>query len=299
MDTQLHFPTLLWSDMFDGVQATSHGPGISHHTTRAYRRLSADFGEWCMSEGERYLPASSDTVARYLTVMGKRGLRISTLRSARSAIAYVHCRTGHEDPTEGPLVTDTLRALKEADGRSGASARPLTQAEVFAIRESACDPRGISGMAPRKESTENARERGLVDIALVSLMREMGLRGSEAAELRWGDVRVGRDGDPTVVVRGDERVSIGEACSRDLEAIRPVGDDPERRVFGLSPGQVGRRIRAAAMTAGLGDGYTGQSCRIGMAQDMAREGRPIGTVMEAGRWRSPRVPTRYMATATA
>lgn len=47
------------------------------------------------------------------------------------------------------------------------------------------------------------------------------------------------------------------------------------------------------MTAGLGDGYTGQSCRIGVAKDLRSKGEPIATVMEAGRWMSPGMPTRY------
>ena len=259
---------LLWSDVADGEQDGSLRPGISHHTRRAYQRLSQGFTEWCMSEEVPPLPASPETVARYLTQLGQQGLRISTLRSARSAIAYVHQRTGHEDPTATLMVTDALHALQEDDQRPPSSARPMTQAALAAIRESACTPRGVSGMVPRTESAETALARGLVDIALISTMREVGLRRSEAADLRWGDIDIGQEGAPTAVTCGERRMPIGAVCGRDLQAIRPSDGDPEHRVFQLSPGQIGRRIRAAAMQAGLGDGYTGQSCRIGLAQDM-------------------------------
>ena len=300
MQTQMHFPglvdvdNLVWSDVSDGAGDAARGRRISHHTIRTYKRLSHEFVEWCASMGKESLPASTDAVAEYLTYLGTQGLRTPTLRAARSAIAYVHRRTGHEDPTAAPVVTETLRGLGQADGRPGSSARPLTQTDFLAIRESACNPREVSGMVPRMEDLETARERGLVDVAVISLMRELGLRRSEAAALRWDGVSFGRDGDATLVVRGQERLPISEACSRDLEAIRPFGGASSHRVFGLSPGQIGRRIRAVAKNAGLGDGYTGQSCRIGVAQDMAREGKSIRSVMEVGRWRFPQTPTRYM-----
>ena len=303
MTTQMHFlglvdvDTLVWSDVSDSSRYAAHGRRISHHTIRTYRRLSREFAEWCASTGKESLPASADAVAEFLSYLGTQGLRVPTLRSARSAIAYVHRRTGHEDPTATPVVTETLRALKEADGRSRASARPMTQDDFFAIRASACTPRDVSGMVPRVEDTKAARQRGMVDVALISLMRELGLRRSEAAALRWDDVRFGQDGDATLVVcRQEGRLPISEACTRDLEAIRTFGAPSDHRVFGLSPGQIGRRIRAAAKGAGLGDGYTPQSCRMGM--DMAREDRSSATVMEAGRWRSPRVPARDMAKAS-
>ena len=39
--------------------------------------------------------------------------------------------------------------------------------------------------------------------------------------------------------------------------------DPAAPVFGLSASQIGRRIDAAAKAAGLGEGFTGHSGRVG------------------------------------
>ena len=53
-----------------------------------------------------------------------------------------------------------------------------------------------------------------------------------------------------------------------LQAIMPEDTavvDPARRVFELSASQIGRRIDAAAKAAGLGEGFTGHSGRVGMA----------------------------------
>ena len=54
-----------------------------------------------------------------------------------------------------------------------------------------------------------------------------------------------------------------------------------------------RRIDAAAKAAGLGEGFTGHSGRVGMAQDLAASGVELPELMTAGRWKSSRMPARY------
>ena len=81
-----------------------------------------------------------------------------------------------------------------------------------------------------------------------------------------------------------------------LQAIMPEDTavvDPARRVFELSASQIGRRIDAAAKAAGLGEGFTGHSGRVGMAQDLAASGVELPELMTAGRWKSSRMPARY------
>ena len=69
--------------------------------------------------------------------------------------------------------------------------------------------------------------------------------------------------------------------------------DPAAPVFGLSSSQVGRKVTAAAPAAGLGDGFTGHSGRVGMAQDLAATGVELPALMTAGRWKSSKMPARY------
>ena len=79
------------------------------------------------------------------------------------------------------------------------------------------------------------------------------------------------------------------------QASRPAEDLLEQNtsVFGLSPRQIGRRVNAAARAAGLGEGYTGRSGRVGMAQDLAKTGAELPGLMTAGRWRRSTMPARY------
>ena len=78
-----------------------------------------------------------------------------------------------------------------------------------------------------------------------------------------------------------------------LDAIRADADDAAS-VFGLSDGSISRRIAAAAAQAGLGEGYSGHSCRVGMARDLAAAGIDLASLMLAGRWSSSAMPSRYI-----
>jgi len=76
---------------------------------------------------------------------------------------------------------------------------------------------------------------------------------------------------------------IGPDCARDLLTIRPGVQEPGSPVFRLSASQIGRRIKEAGKVAGLGDGFTGHSGRIGMARDLSAAGVELPAFMTAGR----------------
>ena len=78
---------------------------------------------------------------------------------------------------------------------------------------------------------------------------------------------------------------IGNEADEALRAIRPVEEllDLNAPIFGLSARQIGRRVKAAAKAAGLGDGFTGHSGRVGLAQDLAATGVELPALMTAGR----------------
>ena len=86
---------------------------------------------------------------------------------------------------------------------------------------------------------------------------------------------------------------LGEAAMTALAAIRPADVDGAAPIFGLSARQLPRRIQAMARAAGLGEGFSGHSGRVGMAQDLAASGAELPALMVAGRWQSARMPARY------
>ena len=146
------------------------------------------------------------------------------------------------------------------------------------------------------------------DMAMVSVLAEAGLRRSEAAALTWADVTAEADGTGRVMVRHGKTDQEGEgatgaitaAAMTDLERLAAVrGRDPAASVFDLSDRQIARRVAAMAKLAGLGDGFSGHSGRVGMAVRMTRNGAPAAAVMRQGRWETTRMVSRYTRNETA
>ncbi len=87
--------------------------------------------------------------------------------------------------------------------------------------------------------------------------------------------------------------------SETLEALKRlwhdagVMPDTDAPVFGLSMSQISRRVDGMAKAAGLGDGYSSHSGRVGLAIRMTRRGAPLQAVQTHGRWKSPQMPARY------
>ena len=84
---------------------------------------------------------------------------------------------------------------------------------------------------------------------------------------------------------GKPRKQARPAAVEALLAIRPEDavTDPAGSVFGLSASQISRRIKAAGRMAGLGDGFSAHSPRVGMAQDLSAAGAELPELMTAGR----------------
>ena len=57
-------------------------------------------------------------------------------------------------------------------------------------------------------------------------------------------------------------------------------------MFDLKPATISERIAAAALAAGLGESYSGHSCRVGMAVDLAEAGATMPQLQAVGRWKS-------------
>ena len=173
----------------------------------------------------------------------------------------------------------------------------LTTDALARIRETARLPR--RGRGSRTETTAMAQARGAIDLAIVGVMADGGLRRSEAAALTWNDVEFWPDGTARITIQKGKNqpepatVAVTETTARALRDIQPDGADPAASVFGLTGETLANRVRAAARAAGLGDGFTGHSGRIGMARRMVAAGAPTATVQHQGRWKHGDMVARY------
>ena len=275
-------------------------------TLRSYRTGWSQWRSWAKDHNAPELPADAEDVARWLGDL-RRGWAPSgkhppkqtrsagTLGVRRAAVSHFHRLAGHPDPTSSSSVRQVLRAAARrdaAEGRSPRQARPLT-AEAMAAVTAATDASTASGR---------------LDLALGEVMRSGLLRRSEAAALVWADISAGQGGSGLLRVRRsktDQRgagatlflTPVAVAAVEKIRADRPAG--PSDRVFNLSANSIGRRLARMTRRAGLGDGFSGHSPRVGMAQDLAVRGAGLPELMAAGRWRSAHTVARYVEHLTA
>ena len=75
-----------------------------------------------------------------------------------------------------------------------------------------------------------------------------------------------------VVANGE--TSYSEVSADTMKLLSPVrrGAEDDDSVLGMRPNQIAKRIGAAARQAGLGEGYSGDSPRLGMIHDMGTLG---------------------------
>ena len=265
---------------------------LSDNTHRVYGTQWRIFTGWCDEVGLTSLPAEPLTVARYVAARANSGASIATIRLATSAISKAHEWAKLESPCRDPGVRASLkgwgRRLSKPQRQSGA----LTADVLAVIRLTAVQPRkrgrGI-------ETAVQAAERAKLDLALVAVLSDGGLRRSEAAALTWGDVQRWDDGSGRITVIRSKTdadaqgavVAITPAAMGALSAIRPLGAGGEAEVFGLSESQIARRVKAIARAAGLADWefFSGHSGRVGMARRMAQNGAPTHEIERQGRWK--------------
>ena len=267
------------------------------------------FEEWCQARGFQSLPADPETVAVFIFTQGLVGKKPNTLRGYASSIAAEHRSAKYDSPCNdrvAMVIKGFVNRAKEA-GQREKRAKPLTAADLEQIRETARKPRKTErGM----EHSRNARRRGLVDIALISVMRDALLRRSEAAEILWKHIVTEPDGSGRLTIpwsKTDQEgegvvLYLGPPTMKALDKIRPrqqllpkeEKDEGEEKVFDLKPATISERIAAAALAADLGEGYSGHSCRVGMAVDLAEAGATMPQLQSVGRWKSSQTVARYV-----
>ena len=246
------------------------GPATSRRsrTGDSYASQWNRFVAWSQASGRRSLPASPEDVAAYLEDRSDTGARPSTLRVVVAAIARNHKDAGFDVPLKRGVARTALDELTRDHAASPSRAFPLDLGSYLAIRKTAHEPRW--GRGGRMERAANARRRGAVDIAMIGLMRDARLRVSEAAELIWGDVDRVRGGSGRVRVGGAGEAYYHVVSADTMKLLLSVrrGSGDDELVLGMRPNQIAIRIGAAARQAGLGEGYSGDSPRLGMIRDM-------------------------------
>ena len=250
---------------------------LSANTAAMYRHAWRRFVRWCSDRGSDPMEATPELLSLHLASLAESGLGPSSWGLARAAVRKALSLTGKSVPTGEP-VGQTLRGLRRQWLDAGGQPRqalPIGEGELAAI----------------------AATSGPVDVALAHVLSSCALRRSEAAALTWDAVRKLDDGSGRIAVRRSKTDQEGEGAVVYVPPAAMAALDGLTRerefIFGISPSQINRRVKAACTRAGLGDGYTSHSGRVGTATRMAARGAPMAVVMRQGRWRTERMVAHY------
>ena len=229
----------------------------ARNTQRAYLGHWTRFHRWAQEQGLDLPEGLEAALCDYLVRLAEDGKRMATIRQARAAIIKGADLAGWPKPG-GSGVAEMMRGLGRILRGPQRQAAPLHAEALAAIRATAFTRRRTRG--GHTETAEYAQRRGLVDVALASVMRDGLLRVSEAAALRWGDVELAGDGSGRIRItesKTDQEaegggVVPGTSCRRS-PAGRPPGRGGDRR--GHSGLQPPPRHHPAASAAGSAGGW--------------------------------------------
>ena len=269
-------------------------------TLQSYEDWWKRFLRWVEERGlSTTMPIDAEILALYLTVH-KEKYKINTLEVVKKAVRHSHLSTGFNSPTDEEVVVEVMAGLKrEKRGEVVDQAEPLTRDKLAKIIKTARLPR------PRGrglEREEKALERGNMDIALVHVQFDGMLRIDELVELQWGDVEYNPDGKSGVAyIRHSKTDQEGKGAVQwlspgamsALAAIRPKDARASDEIFPFDTRIARMHINRAAFYAGLGEGISGHSARVGMTQELVRAGIGEVEIIQAGRWKNSDMVSYY------
>lgn len=261
-----------------------------------------------------FLPATSDSVARYLAAYAGE-LSINTLKLRLSALAQWHNSQGFADPTKAPVVRQVFKGIRALHPAREKQAEPLQLRDleqVIAWLEQEAGQARLTGNQP-------ALLRARRDSALILLGFWRGFRSDELCRLQVEHVQaVAGSGISLYLPRSKgDRDNLGRTwhtpALRRLCPVQayiewisaaalvrgPVFRGIDRwghlREEGLHANSVIPLLRQALERAGVaGDHYTSHSLRRGFATWAHRSGWDLKSLMSYVGWKDLKSAMRYV-----
>lgn len=271
----------------------------SPNTERALLGDVLLFSAWCSNAGLIHLPASAETVAAFIDAQASIGKAPASIRRYAASIAHYHRAAAAPNPLGLKLATDALSRMARARGEKQRQAKGINDNTVV---------RMLLAAGRRRVDLRN---KALLAVAYTTMCRR-----SELVRLLAEDLTADGDGFGTILVRKGKTDQTGKgapvAITADamhhlrawLDAAR-IETGPLFRSVNRH-GQIGGRLdqgsiptifKAMATRARLSAAdiaqISGHSTRVGACQDIVRYGGDIAGAMQAGRWQTTTMVSRY------
>ena len=271
---------------------------LAQGTQDLYYKQWKAFADWCFDNCFRALPAHEETVAVYLTERADAGTKVATLGPVLSAIRHYHESVGLTSPTTNPDVQKTKKGLAREYPRPADQVAPMDQDAFDAMIEAAPTPK-------EHETPHQTAKRAAFDKALLSFSRDILARPETTAAAERRHIETTRNGRHVLFIPHSKTDQTNQGAyafltERTMEfleemfAAKKRKTKPNDKIFGISERQIANRIQAAAEHAGLEGRFRGHSPRVGMAVQLAIEGRSLAQIKHVGRWQSDKTLMDYL-----
>lgn len=297
---------------FRSFQQRASG-AFAANTLKAIASDWSIWSSWCNLHGRPIITLDVDQFCDFLRDCAQTRAASSVSRIA-SSIRHIHRAADVADPGSCDAATLTLKAIRRARRRTPGQAAPLT-----------------ADLVDQMIAAQDETPIGLRNQALALCMRDMLARRSEITDL---DVEDFHPRDGLVHLRRSKTDQDGEgtwihltpettlAISAWLDALRlasgplfrPLSSAGRARDTSndgrLMGDDISRILKGMASRAGLTPSdfgpsasraprkVSGHSLRTGMSVELVKSGASLGALMNAGRWKSARMPAHYAATAS-
>jgi len=289
------------------------------NTLRAWRSDWHAYAAFCDAHGVSTVPATPATIAAFVGACGDAGKKPATIRRYLATVALAHRVAKLPNPCTEEPVRHALKGLTNEVSAAQRQARALGWAEIKRFIETA------------GEGPPATRERALLCVAYDTMARRSELvafnrgdfkfldDGSGRAQIRRSKTDQAGEGHtaylaPVTVRYLREWLDLAQitkgAVFRRLIGTgfppkrppRPGRESklrtiPERIGARLSPAAVGNILKSVARHVKMAPedigGISGHSIRVGATQDLLALNIDLASVMQAGRWKSHRMPMRY------
>ncbi|MBS1994699.1 MAG: tyrosine-type recombinase/integrase [Cyanobacteria bacterium SZAS LIN-2] len=269
------------------------------NTLRAWRFDWSVYLRFCFENSVSPLPAEASSVAAFVSSCRAGGKKPATVSRYLATIALAHRVAKLENPVADEAVKLELKGFRAAVSVRQKQAHPFGWADINRYLE-------IAGASLRETR----------DCALLCVAYDTMARRSELVALNLEDIERLPDGTGRALIRRSKTDQAGEGHQAYLsrqtvrlllrwtDTARIKEGSLFRRLLGAS--RVGERLnvdsvaeayKRAATAVGMPDAQvaavSGHSIRVGAAQDLLALNIDLASVMQAGRWKSARMPLRY------
>ncbi len=287
---------------------------LSDNSRLSYETQWLLFERWCNDSGYISLPARMQTVYEWILYRINNGIAIGTVRVGKSAIAWYHIRSKYDDPTKSVAILDLLKGLRRQQSINDTKFGRKRQAI-------SADSQLLKSMLDAIENSKlpvNIKRR---DSAIIGTAYTTAARRSELSNMLISDVEFDGNEYKINITRsktdqfGEGRVA-GVINTHFITAVDYLSEWLDNhplnwnnaplfpqlhntsgvchKPIALSGRGIARRIAYWGDMIGK-QGLTGHSTRRGAASDAARAGARNEDLMRLGGWKSPAMPSRYIA----